>query len=370
MDKELWLNIEHINQRLYAVEILKNDILLRKELKENLKQIYDLERLAGKISFGSANPRDLIALKRSVSFLPDIKQLFVNQSSGLLGKILGNIDLLEDVKNIIEISILEEPALALKDGGIIKPGYSEELDELREISKEGKHWIARLEQEEKDKTNIKSLKIGYNRIFGYYIEISKSNLHLVPECYIRKQTLVNCERYITPELKEIESKVLGAEEKIINIEYGQFIVQVRNILLDEIERIQRTANAVAELDVLYSFAEIAEENNYVKPIVDDSETIDIKEGRHPVVEKILGNEMFIPNDAYINTEDEQFLMITGPNMAGKSTYMRQVALIVLMAQIGSFVPANKANIGITDRIFTRVGANDDLSRDRVHSWWK
>ncbi len=359
--EEPLLNIEHINQRLYAVEILKNDILLRKELKENLKQIYDLERLAGKISFGSANPRDLIALKRSVSFLPDIKQLFVNQSSGLLGKILGNIDLLEDVKNIIEISILEEPALALKDGGIIKPGYSEELDELREISKEGKHWIARLEQEEKDKTNIKSLKIGYNRIFGYYIEISKSNLHLVPECYIRKQTLVNCERYITPELKEIESKVLGAEEKIINIEYELF-VQVRNILLAEIERIQRTANAVAELDVLYSFAETAEENNYVKPIVDDSETIDIKEGRHPVVEKILGNEMFIPNDAYINTEDEQFLIITGPNMAGKSTYMRQVALIVLMAQIGSFVPANKANIGITDRIFTRVGANDDLSR--------
>ncbi len=359
--EEPLLNIEHINQRLYAVEILKNDILLRKELKENLKQIYDLERLAGKISFGSANPRDLIALKRSVSFLPDIKQLFVDKSFGLLGKILGNIDLLEDVKNIIEISILEEPALALKDGGIIKTGYNEELDELREISRESKHWIARLEQEEKDKTNIRSLKIGYNRIFGYYIEVSKSNLHLVPECYIRKQTLANCERYITPELKEIESKVLGAEEKIINIEYELF-VQVRNILLTKLERIQRTANAVAELDVLYSFAETAEENNYVKPVVDDSETIDIKEGRHPVVEKILGDEMFIPNDSYINTEDEQFLIITGPNMAGKSTYMRQVALIVLMAQIGSFVPAHNAVIGITDRIFTRVGANDDLSR--------
>ncbi len=359
--EEPLLDIEGINQRLYAVETLKNDILLRKELKGNLKQIYDLERLAGKIAFGSANPRDLIALKKSVSFLPNIKRLFVGQSIGLLGKILDNIDPLEDIKNLIEISILEEPALTLKDGGIIKEGYDKELDELRGISKEGKHWIAKLEQGEKDKTNIKSLKIGYNKVFGYYIEVSNSNLHLVPEYYMRKQTLVNCERYFTPELKEMESKVLGAEEKIVDIEYELFI-QIRNMLLSCIERIQRTAGAIAKLDVLCSFAEVAHENNYVRPTVDDSETIKIREGRHPVVEKVLDDRIFVPNDAYINTDKEQLLIITGPNMAGKSTYMRQVALIVLMAQIGSFVPAQSAVIGITDRIFTRVGASDDLSR--------
>ncbi len=358
--EEPLLDVEHINQRLCAVEILKHDILLRKELKENLKQIYDLERLAGKIAFGSANPRDLVALKKSVFFLPIIKQLFINQPAGLLEKILNNIDPLEDVRNLIEVSILEEPLPTLKDGGIIKEGYNKELDELRKISKGGKHWIIKLEQEERDKTGIKSLKIGYNKNFGYHIEISKPNLHLVPEHYIRQQTLVNSERYFIPELKEMETKILGAEEKIINIEYELFI-QIRNILLTKIERIQQTANAIAELDVLCSFAEIAEENNYIKPVVNNNEIIDIKDGRHPVVEKILGNEMFIPNDTYINTEDEQFLIITGPNMAGKSTYMRQVALIVLMAQIGSFVPAYSATIGTTDRIFTRVGASDDLS---------
>ncbi|HZX21593.1 MAG TPA: DNA mismatch repair protein MutS, partial [Clostridia bacterium] len=358
--EEPLLDVEHINGRLCAVEILKNDILLRKELKENLKQIYDLERLAGKIAFGSANPRDLVALGKSVSFLPTVRGLFTDRSVGLLEEILNNIDLLEDVRDIIKISILEEPALTLKDGRIIKEGYNKELDELRKVSKEGKHWIARLEREEKDKTGIKFLKIGYNKIFGYYIEVSNSNLHLIPEHYVRKQTLVNCERYITPGLKEIESKILGAEEKIVDIEYKLF-VQIRDTLLLEIERIQQTANAVARLDVLYSFAEVSEENNYVKPVVNDSEIIDIKEGRHPVVERVLGSKMFVPNDAYI-TEDERFLIITGPNMAGKSTYMRQVALIVLMAQIGSFVPARGATIGITDRIFTRVGASDDLSR--------
>jgi DNA mismatch repair protein MutS len=358
--EEPLLDVEHINERLSAVEILKDDILLRKELKENLKQIYDLERLAGKIAFGSANPRDLVALGKSVSFLPVIRKLFTDRTVGLLEEILNNIDPLEDVGDLIKMSILEEPALTLKDGGIIKGGYNGELDELRKVSKEGKHWIARLEREEKDKTGIKFLKVGYNKIFGYYIEVSNSNLHLIPEHYIRKQTLVNCERYITPGLKEIESKILGAEEKIADIEYKLFI-QIRDTLLSEIERIQRTANAVAKLDVLYSFAEVSEENNYVKPIVDDSEIIDIKEGRHPVVERVLGNRMFVPNDAYI-TEDERFLIITGPNMAGKSTYMRQVALIVLMAQIGSFVPAGGATVGITDRIFTRVGASDDLSR--------
>lgn len=359
--EEPLLNAQTINQRLEAVGLLKDDILLRSELKESLKQIYDLERLSGKISFGSANPRDLVALKKSISHLPKIKQLFNNKPNGLLGHILDNIDLLDDIKSLIDISILEEPALSLKDGGIIKEGYNKELDELQRASKEGKHWIAKLEQEEKEKTGIKSLKVGYNKIFGYFIEISRSNLHLAPESYIRKQTLANCERYITPELKEIENKILGAEEKIVTIEYDQFI-EIRNIISFEIERIQRTAKAVAELDVLYSFAEVAGENNYTKPAVNDSEVIDIKEGRHPVVEKVLENNMFIPNDTYINTDDEQLLMITGPNMAGKSTYMRQVALIILMAQIGSFVPADSATIGITDRIFTRVGANDDLSQ--------
>lgn len=359
--QEPLLDTDCIKERLYAVEMLKNDILLRKELKEYLKQIYDLERLAGKIAFGSANPRDLIALKKSVSFLPIIKQLFHEESVGLLGKILSNIDPLEDVKNIIERSILDEPAITLKDGGIIKAGYNEELDELQSVSREGKHWIAKLEQEEKDRTGIRSLKVGYNRVFGYYVEVSKSNLHLVPEDYIRKQTLVNCERYITPELKEIESKVLGAEEKIINMEYDLFI-EVRNILLGEIKRIQTTAEAIAQLDVLYSFAEVAEENNYIKPVINNGEVIQIEGGRHPVVEKVLQDEMFIPNSTYIDTEGEQLLIITGPNMAGKSTYMRQVALIVLMAQIGSFVPAESATIGIVDRIFTRVGANDDLAQ--------
>ncbi len=369
--EEPLLDYNCINERLNAVEILKDDILLRKELGEYLKQIYDLERLAGKIAFGSANPRDLIALKRSISFLPTIKELFNQEFSNenftdlghksLLGKILSNIDPLEDVENIIENSILEEPSLTLKEGGIIKEGYNHELDDLQKISKEGKLWIAEMELGEKNKTNIKSLKIGYNKVFGYYIEVSKTNVHLVPDTYIRKQTLANCERYITPELKEIESKVLGAEDKIINIEYELFI-EVRNMLLSQIKRIQVTANAIAELDVLYSFAEVAEENDYTKPIVNNSEVIHIEEGRHPVVERVLKNEIFVPNDVFMDTKDEQLLLVTGPNMAGKSTYMRQVALIVLMAQIGSFVPAESASIGIVDRIFTRVGANDDLAQ--------
>lgn len=359
--EEPLLSVEVINQRLHAVEILKNDILLRSELKESLKQIYDLERLSGKIAFGSANPRDLVALKNSASYLPIIKALFSDKASGLLSQILDQIDILEDIKELIDKSILDEPALSLKDGGIIKSGYSEELDELQKASREGKQWVANLEQQEKQKTGIKSLKIRYNKVFGYYIEISKSNLHLAPDNYTRKQTLANSERYITPELKEIENKILGAEEKITQIEYDEFI-DIRNKLSNEIKRIQKTANAIAELDVLYSFAEVAEENNYTKPNVNNSETIDIKEGRHPVVEKVLESELFVSNDTYIDTENEQLLMITGPNMAGKSTYMRQVALITLMAQIGSFVPAENATLGITDRIFTRVGANDDLSQ--------
>ncbi len=359
--EEPLLDIKHINRRLRAVEILKHDILLRRELEENLKQIYDLERLAGKIAFGSANPRDLVALKRSISFLPVIKQLLANQSADLLVEILNNIDPLEDIQSLIEISIQEEPSITLKDGRIIKEGYNTELDELRKIANEGKHWIAMLEQEERDKTGIRSLKVGYNKTFGYYIEVSKPNLHLVPKHYMRKQTLVNSERYFIAELKEMETKILGAEEKVVEIEYELF-VQVRDMISKEVKRIQQTAGAVAKLDVLYSFAKIAEENNYVKPAVNKDEIIEIEDGRHPVIEKVLRDKMFVPNNTYIDTKDEQLLIITGPNMAGKSTYMRQVALIVLMAQIGSFVPAHSATIGIVDRIFTRIGASDDLSR--------
>lgn len=360
MDEPL-LNVDTIGQRLQSLEILKNDILLRKELKERLKNIYDLERLAGKIAFGSVNPRDLVALKKSISNLPSIKQLLQNKTGGLLANIVNKIDCLEDIENLIEKSILDEPVLSIKDGGIIKKGYNAPLDELHNASREGKNWIVMVEKQEKEDTGIKTLKVGYNRIFGYYIELTKTNIHLAPDHYIRKQTLANCERYITPELKEIENKILGAEEKIISIEYELFI-EIRNMLLSEIDRIQKTASAIAELDVLYSFAEVAAENNYVKPLVNDGSAIHIIDGRHPVVEKVLENDMFIPNDTYMDTENEQLLIITGPNMAGKSTYMRQVALIVLMAQIGSYVPASSATIGVTDRIFTRVGANDDLSQ--------
>ncbi|MCC5909889.1 MAG: DNA mismatch repair protein MutS [Clostridiaceae bacterium] len=359
--EEPLLDTKIICHRLDAVEVLKEDILFRSELKDNLKKIYDLERLCARISYGSATPRDLVALKNSLTHLPSVKALLQDKNGSLFKNILQHIGLHYEEKELIEASILDEPSISLKEGNIIKTGYDKAIDELRIASTEGKTWISNLEKEERQKTGIKSLKIGFNKIFGYFIEVTKSNLHMVPQQYIRKQTLSNCERYITPELKEVETKILGSEEKVVLLEYQRF-VEVRNKLEEKVVKIQRTASALAQLDALYSLAEVAAENGYIKPIMNNKGTIDIQGGRHPVVEKMLENNMFISNDTHLDEESREVAIITGPNMAGKSTYMRQVALIVLMAQVGSFVPATKATIGIVDRIFTRVGASDDLSQ--------
>lgn len=359
--EEPLLDIESINNRLSIVEIFKEDLLLRKELKEYLKDIYDLERLSGKIAYGTVNPRDLIALKNSIACLPAIKDLLSNKESTFLQDILSKISNHEEVKHLIENAILDEPSINVKEGNIIKNGYNQDVDELRYASKEGKSWISSLETKERERTGIKSLKIGYNKIFGYYLEVTKSNLHMVPNDYIRKQTLANCERYITPELKEMESKVLGAEEKVITLEY-QLFLEIRKEIEKEVPNIQNTAQSIAQLDALYSLAESAYENGYIKPLVNNDHKIIISNGRHPVVEKMINNNGFISNDTIIDREKHEISIITGPNMAGKSTYMRQVALIVLMAQIGSFIPAESATIGVVDRIFTRVGASDDLSQ--------
>ncbi|KJF28849.1 DNA mismatch repair protein MutS [Clostridium aceticum] len=359
--EEPLLEVKKIHDRLDAVEVLKEDLLLRKELKESLKNIYDLERLSGKISYGSANARDLIALKNSLTNIPKLKEVLFNQKSFLLQNLASQIDEHKEITSLIETAILEEPSAGIKEGNIIKNGYNADVDELRRASKEGKLWISNLEAKERDKTGIKSLKIGYNKVFGYFIEVTKSNLHIVPQEYIRKQTLANCERYITPQLKEIELKVLGAEEKVISLEY-QLFLQLREVIEKEVPQIQTTAHAIAQLDTLYSLAEVAAENGYTKPAINDGNAIDILEGRHPVVEKMLDHNMFISNDTHLDQSQNEIAIITGPNMAGKSTYMRQVALIVLMAQIGSFIPAKGATIGIVDRIFTRVGASDDLGQ--------
>ncbi|AOY78411.1 DNA mismatch repair protein MutS [Clostridium formicaceticum] len=359
--EEPLLDVKKIHDRLNAVEVIKEDILLRKELKEAFKNIYDLERLSGKISYGSVNARDLIALKNSLMSIPKIKEILCSQESCLLQNLQSQINEHREITTLIEKAILDEPSPNIKEGNMIKDGFHRDLDELRRASKEGKLWISSLEAKERDKTGIKSLKIGYNKVFGYFIEVTKSNLHIVPKEYIRKQTLANCERYITPQLKEIELKVLGAEEKIILLEY-QLFLEIREIIEKEVPKIQATAHAIAQLDALYSLAEVAYENGYIKPSMNDGEAIHILEGRHPVVEKMLNNNMFIANDTYLDQKENGISIITGPNMAGKSTYMRQVALIVLMAQIGSFVPAKAAAIGIVDRIFTRVGASDDLGQ--------
>ncbi|WP_026477851.1 DNA mismatch repair protein MutS [Alkaliphilus transvaalensis] len=358
--EEPLLNPIKINQRLDAVEALKDDLLLRQELKEYLKNVYDLERLAARISFGSANPRDLVALENSIQQLPSIKQLLTSQK-GLIENLYHHLDCLEDIGSLIKRAIVEDPPLTLKDGGIIQKGYNQEVDMLQRATTEGKEWIATLEGEEKEKTGIKNLKVGFNKVFGYYLEVTKSYLKLVPDSYQRKQTLANCERFITPELKEMESKILGAEEKVMVLEY-QLFIEIREKIAKEVQRIQKTASSIAELDALFSLAEVAAENQYVKPQVNNEGKINIKEGRHPVVEKMLDHEMFITNDSIMDHKNHQISIITGPNMAGKSTYMRQVAVIILMAQIGSFIPAEEATIGIVDRIFTRVGASDDLSQ--------
>ena len=360
-----WLNdplidVSEIQERLDAVEELKNNMMLRGDITELLKKIYDIERLAGKISYGNATGRDMISLKCSVAQLPELKKILAETASPLLQQIHTNLDILEDIHDLIEESIVEEPPLTIKEGGIIKKGYNEEIDKLKTATTEGKNWILQLEAEEREKTGIKGLKVGFNRVFGYYIEVTKSNLGMVPERYIRKQTLTNCERFITEELKNLENQILGAEEKVITLEYNAFI-EIRDKIEAQIQRIQKSAMVVATLDVLTSFAQVAEDFNYCKPEVDESGIIDIKAGRHPVIEKMLPAGSFVDNDTYLDKNENRLSIITGPNMAGKSTYMRQVALITLMAQIGSFVPATSAHIGVVDKIFTRVGASDDLS---------
>ena len=360
-----WLNDplidrKEINDRLDAVEELKDSIILRGDVVEALKKVYDIERLAGKISYGNANGRDMISLKNSVKQLPEIKKVLSTTGAGLLKEIYENIDTLDDIYEIIEKSIVDEPPIGVKDGGIIKIGYDPEIDKLKLATTEGKKWILELEAKEREQTGIKGLKVGFNKVFGYFIEVTKSNLSMVPDRYVRKQTLTNCERYITEELKNLENQILGAEERVVTLEYNAFC-EIRSSIEKQIQRIQKTATLVSTLDVLVSFATVAEDMNYVKPEVDNGGVIDIKEGRHPVIEKMISNSNFVPNDTYLDEEGNRLAIITGPNMAGKSTYMRQVALITLMAQVGSFVPASYAKIGVVDKIFTRVGASDDLS---------
>ena len=360
-----WLNDPlidrgEINDRLNSVEELKNSIILRGDVTEYLKKVYDIERLAGKISYGSANGRDLISLKNSVQQLPGIKNILAGVSSKLLKHIATDLDTLEDIHDVIEKSIVDEPPIGVKDGGIIKLGYNEEIDKLKLATTEGKKWILELEAKEREATGIKGLKVGFNKVFGYFIEVTKSNLSMVPDRYVRKQTLANAERYITEDLKNLENQILGAEERVVTLEYNAFC-EIRESIEKQIERLQKTSALISTLDVLTSFATVAEDMNYVKPKVDNDGIIDIKDGRHPVIEKMITSSNFVPNDTYLDQNDNRLAIITGPNMAGKSTFMRQVALITLMAQVGSFVPASSARIGIVDKIFTRVGASDDLS---------
>lgn len=349
-----------INKRLDAVEELKIQAINREEIREYLSPVYDLERLVSKIVYQSANPRDLIAFKSSLSMLPHIKYILSDMKSSLNQELYEELDPLENICDLIEHAIQDDPPLAMKEGGIIKDGYHEEVDRLRHAKSDGKEWLAKLESEEREKTGIKNLRIKYNKVFGYYLEVTNSFKNMVPDYYTRKQTLANAERYIIPELKELEDTILGAEDKLYALEY-QIYCEVRNAIADEVVRIQKTARAVAQIDTLTSLALVAEQNNYVRPHINEKGVIDIKDGRHPVVEKMIPNDMFITNDTYLNDRKKRISIITGPNMAGKSTYMRQTALIVLMAQIGSFVPASSADIGLVDRIFTRVGASDDLA---------
>lgn len=351
---------ESIVKRLDAVAELKDNAICREEIREYLNPVYDLERLVGKITYQSANPRDLIAFQSSLSMLPSVKCILKDMESDLLKEIYEELDPLEELCDLVGRAIQEEPPLAMKEGGIIKDGYNEEVDRLRKAKSEGKNWLADLETKEREKTGIKNLRIRYNKVFGYYLEVTNSFKDLVPDYYTRKQTLANAERYINPELKELEDTILGAEDKLCALEY-ELYCEVRNTIAAELTRIQRTAKAVAKLDVIASLALVAERNNYVRPKINEKGVIDIRDGRHPVVEKMIPNDMFIANDTYLDDKKQRISIITGPNMAGKSTYMRQAALIVLMAQLGSFVPASSANIGLVDRIFTRVGASDDLA---------
>lgn len=356
------MDIREISRRQDAVEKIVENIFLRDSLHNILSPIYDLERLGGKVASGTANARDLISLKQSLKLIPELKNVLADSGAELLDDISRQIDSLEDIYKLLENSIMDEPPISVREGGIIKPGYNDEVDRLRKASTQGKTWLTELEAKERERTGIKSLKIGYNKVFGYYIEVTRANLKQVPNDYIRKQTLVNAERFITPKLKEYEELILGAEDRLVQIEY-QLFCEVRNKVADAVGRLQHTSECIAKVDALLSLAEAAVRNNYVRPVLSESRDLFIKEGRHPVVEMMLGSGEFVPNDTNMN-EKEFLLIITGPNMAGKSTYMRQVALIVLMAQVGSFVPADEAIIGIVDRIFTRVGAADDLAGGR------
>ncbi len=349
-----------INLRLDAVEVLSDDMLLRNNLREGLKRIYDLERLAGRIAYGNANGKDLIALKASAENLPELRADLAGSGSILLSSLSEKINELGEIYQLIDEAIVDDPPFTIKEGGLIKEGFSEELDKIKFSIKDGQTWIAGLEGAERERTGIKNLKVGFNKVFGYYIEVTKSNYDMVPENYIRKQTLVNCERFITPELKEMESVVLNAENKINLTEYNLF-TELREYIQRFIPELQETAQAIASVDVLCSFAEVSQSLGYVKPVVNNSDKILIEGGRHPVVEQMTKNGIFVSNDTNLDRSDSSLLLITGPNMAGKSTYMRQVALIVLMAQAGCFVPCDKAEIGVVDRIFTRIGASDNLA---------
>lgn len=359
--KEPLNDVTAINDRLDAVEALLDQVIIRNNIKESLKRVYDFERLTGRIACGTANGKDLIALRNSCSVLPDIKDELASMETALVSGIAENIHSLEHVYDLIDKGIVEDPPFSVREGGIIKEGHSDQLDALKASIKDAQEWIAGLEHSERERTGIKNLKVGYNKVFGYYLEVTRSYYDLIPDNYIRKQTLANCERFITPELKETERLVLNAEAKINQMEY-QLFTEIRQQLQGYIREIQETSKAIAALDVLVSFAEISEKNDYVKPSVDGSDVIEIRKGRHPVIEQTIRDGIFVSNDTYLNRSDQSLLLITGPNMSGKSTYMRQTALIVLMAQAGCFVPCQEARIGVCDRIFTRIGASDNLAQ--------
>lgn len=361
--EEPLINKSKIDERLSVIQELKDDFMLREDLIDILKNIYDIERICGKVAFEKVTPKEMIHLKNSIEKLPSLKNIINSSNANILKKYIKNLDNLEDIFSLIEKAILEEPSLTIKDGNIIKSDFNNELKELRDISQNGAFLIKEIENREREKIGVKSLKIGFNKVFGYYIEISKAWLDNIDldSSYIRKQTLSNSERFITPELKEIEDKILNAQDKIKLLEYDIF-VNIRNEIYSNINRIQSTCKIIANIDVFVSFATVAYINNYVKPNINENNKLDIKNGRHPVVECIVGEENFVANDTYLNTDENIINIITGPNMAGKSTYMRQTAIIALMAHIGSFVPAEYADIPIIDRIFTRVGASDDLSQ--------
>jgi len=353
------LNPKKINDRLDAVANLVSDFSLRNNLREQLKEIYDFERLLTRMEVGTANARDMNALKSSLYVLPAIKKSLAKATAKLLVNIHQKISTYDDLVVLIDKAIVEDPSFSIREGGFIKDGYNQELDEYRNIAKNSKRLLQQMEEDEKNKTGIKSLKIGYNKVFGYYIEVRHSSTEMVPENYIRKQTLANAERYITPELKEFETKILGAQEKIVQLEYNLF-TELRDILKTKISFIQNTAHEIAILDVLVSLAQAGDEYNYIRPKLLDDGTIHIKDGRHPLVERILNRDLFVPNDTHLDNAQNEIMIITGPNMAGKSTYMRQSALLTLMTQVGSFIPAREASISPVDKIFTRIGASDDL----------